>query len=215
MRCLVAHIVLVFPGVGQGSAVGSPIHRVVALAGDDGVTAAAGLDQVIASATLHIVSAHLARCHFGGSAVNGVSPTGAVVVGSHHGLHIVVPAGVGGGDNLQIFFTIGKAQHLNIAQRIHAVAAFCFAVCHGEDGAIGICRPDHRVTLGLASVFGHIEAVGAGRVPLHGARRAARRGQGGAIGAAVQAVIAFVAAQGITTRAATQGVVALVAHEPV
>ena len=203
-RGVVAHLVVVVPHI-AGAAVGAAINGVVAFAGINPVAAAAGGNQVIAVARIHPVTVGAAACGLGH---DGVRQVGAIPVVAGDG---VAP---GGGrvthlrrfHDHQIFLAIGEAQHFHVGQGVGAVARIALGVDHAER----IVHFGDGVARGRPRVFRHIHAVGAVVVPSLGAVVGFRP-----VGAAVNAVVAFVAAEGVGTGAAAQGVVARVAHQTV
>ena len=104
LRCVITHMVVALPGVGA-AAVGPTVHSVIAFAGVDRVRTAAGCDEVVTRAALHIVNAYFARGLLGCRAVNGVVPTSSVPVNACH-LRVANPVDIGRRHHLQVFLTV-------------------------------------------------------------------------------------------------------------
>ena len=205
---LVAHGVAVRPSVARG-AVGASIDGVVTFVGIDVVAPATRADGVIACTSAHLIL-DIAQ----GRGIDGVVEVGAIPIDTLNGGGLPptavdhAPLVIDLLDHLQIDLLVRETQCLDVFQGVGAVPCRTPAVGEGVgDLVVGVDLACQAVALKSASVFGHIHTTHAiGVTPLAG---------GCAIGTTVQDIVAFVAAQGVATRAAHQGVVAIPAHQTV
>ena len=102
-------------------------------------------------------------------------------------------------DHLQVHLLVSKAQHFNVGKRVRTLARITFAVGNRKSSAVLVAG--NGVTVGIARIFRHVNAVSTVWIPILGVCLP--------VSAAIQGVISFVTAQGITTGTTHQGVVSI------